>query len=135
MKPLALLPLAVAVTAGMMIVAATMIAPASAAAQGDGGQTPFAEIYRRPSVSPYTMLQNQALNPLGTQNIYQEQVLPQLQIQQQQLEQIRQSERIGTIHRDVRLLQRTPQQPSTTIRPTGHISTFLDLSHFYPAKR
>jgi hypothetical protein len=134
MKPCALLPLAVAVTAGMMIVAATMIAPASAAAQGNGGQAPFSEIYRRPSVSPYTMLQNQAFNPLGTQNIYQEQVLPQLQIQQQQLEQIRQSQRIGTIQRDVRRLQRAPQQPSNTIRPTGHISTFLDLSHFYPAK-
>ena len=134
MKPFALLPLAVAVTAGMMIVAATMIAPASAAAQGNGGQAPFSEIYRRPSVSPYTMLQNQALNPLGTQNIYQEQVLPQLQIQQQQLEQMRQSQRIGTIQRDVRRLQRAPQQPSNTIRPTGHVSTFLDLSHFYPAK-
>ena len=111
------------------------LAAAPAVAQGNGGQAPFAEIYRRPSVSPYTMLQNQAFNPLGSQNIYQEQVLPQLQIQRQQVEQIRQNERIGTIQRDVRRLQRAPQQPSDTIRPTGHVSTFLDLSHFYPAAR
>jgi hypothetical protein len=103
--------------------------------QGNGGQTPFADIYRRPSVSPYTMLQNQAFNPLGTQNIYQEQVLPQLEIQRQQLEQIRQNERIGTIQRDVRQLQQSPQRASETIRPTGHVSTFLDLSHFYPAAK
>jgi Spy/CpxP family protein refolding chaperone len=111
------------------------LAAVPAVAQGNGGQTPFAEIYRRPSVSPYTMLQNQAFNPLGSQNIYQEQVLPQLQIQRQQVEQIRQSARLGTIQRDVRRLQRTPQQPAESIRPTGHVSTFLDLSHFYPAAR
>jgi Spy/CpxP family protein refolding chaperone len=111
------------------------LAAGPAAAQGNGGQAPFAEIYRRPSVSPYTMLQNQAFNPLGSQNIYQEQVLPQLQIQRQQVEQIRQNERLGTIQRDVRRLQRAPQQPADTIRPTGHVSTFLDLSHFYPAAR
>lgn len=109
------------------------LSAAPAAAQGNGGQTPFADIYRRPSVSPYTMMQNQAFNPLGVQNVYQEQVLPQLQIQRQQLEQIRQNQQIGTIQRDVRRLQRPPQQASDTIRPTGHVSTFLDLSHFYPA--
>jgi hypothetical protein len=81
------------------------------------------------------MLQNQAFNPLGTQNIYQEQVLPQLEIQRQQLEQIRQNQRIGTIQRDVRQLQQSPQRASDTIRPTGHVSTFLDLSHFYPAAK
>lgn len=109
------------------------LAAGPALAQGNGGQTPFADIYRRPSVSPYMMLQNQAFNPLGTQNIYQEQVLPQLQIQRQQIEQIRQNARIGTIQRDVRRLQRAPTSAAETIRPTGHVSTFLDLSHFYPA--
>lgn len=118
-----------------VVAVAVWLTAGPAVAQGNGRQTPFAEIYRRPSVSPYTMLQNQALNPLGSQNIYQEQVLPQLQIQQQQLEQIRQNQRIGTIQRDVRRLQRAPQQPSETIRPTGHVSNFLDLSHFYPAAR
>ena len=110
-----------------------VLSAAPATAQGNGGQAPFADIYRRPSVSPYTMMQNQAFNPLGVQNVYQEQVLPQLQIQRQQLEQIRQNQQIGTIQRDVRRLQRPPQQASDTIRPTGHVSTFLDLSHFYPA--
>lgn len=120
----------------LCITVAALATATLATAQGNGGQAPFADIYRRPSMSPYTMLQNQALNPLGTQNIYQEQVLPQLQIQQQQLEQMRQSERIGTIQRDVRQLRQTPRQTSETIRPTGHTSTFLDLSHFYPrAKR
>lgn len=114
---------------------AILLSAAPATAQGNGGQTPFADIYRRPSVSPYTMMQNQAFNPLGVQNVYQEQVLPQLQIQQQQLEQIRQNQRLGTIQRDVRRLQRPPQQTSDTIRPTGHVSTFLDLSHFYPSAK
>jgi hypothetical protein len=119
----------------VFVAAAVALAAGPAVAQGNGGQAPFADIYRRPSVSPYTMLQNQAFNPLGSQNIYQEQVLPQLQIQRQQVEQIRQNERLGTIQRDVRRLQRAPQQPAETIRPTGHVSTFLDLSHFYPAAR
>lgn len=127
------LPPLLFLTATMAIVGAMMVAAAPATAQGIGGQAPFANIYRRPSVSPYTMLQNQAFNPLGTQNIYQEQVLPQLEIQRQQLEQLRQGERIGTIQRDVRRLQRAPQQAPEVIRPTGHVSTFLDLSHFYPA--
>lgn len=118
-----------------VVTLAVGLAAAPAIAQGNGGQTPFAEIYRRPSVSPYTMLQNQAFNPLGIQNIYQEQVMPQLQIQRQQVEQIRQNQRIGTIQRDVRQLQRAPQRDSDTIRPTGHVSTFLDLSHFYPAAK
>lgn len=118
-----------------VLACAIALSAAPAAAQGNGGQTPFADIYRRPSVSPYTMMQNQAFNPLGIQNVYQEQVLPQLQIQQQQLEQIRQNQRIGTIQRDVRRLQRPQQQTSDTIRPTGHVSTFLDLSHFYPAAK
>jgi hypothetical protein len=119
----------------VFVAVAVALAAGPAVAQGNGGQAPFADIYRRPSVSPYTMLQNQAFNPLGSQNIYQEQVLPQLQIQRQQVEQIRQNERLGTIQRDVRRLQRAPQQPAETIRPTGHVSTFLDLSHFYPAAR
>jgi Spy/CpxP family protein refolding chaperone len=127
MKRSALLSILATVLACVIVLSAT-----PAAAQSNGGQMPFTDIYRRPSVSPYTMMQNQAFNPLGVQNIYQEQVLPQLQIQRQQLEQIRQNQQIGTIQRDVRRLQRPPQQTSDTIRPTGHVSTFLDLSHFYP---
>lgn len=116
-----------------VLACAITLSTVPAAAQGNGGQTPFSDIYRRPSVSPYTMMQNQAFNPLGVQNVYQEQVLPQLQIQRQQLEQIRQNQQIGTIQRDVRRLERPPRRTSDTIRPTGHQSTFLDLSHFYPA--
>jgi hypothetical protein len=52
--------------------------------QGQGpGQRPFENTYRRPTVSPYLQLQQQGMNPLQNQNIYQTMVQPQMQQQRQ----------------------------------------------------
>lgn len=107
----------------------------SAHAQGNG-QLPFANIYSRPSVSPYMQLQQQGLNPLQNQNIYQTMVQPQLQQQQQQLTQLQQTRQLNRMQNQVQQIQRDTRgrQIDETIRPTGHASTYQNLSHFYPRR-
>lgn len=98
---------------------------------------PFSNMYSRPMVSPYLQLQQQGLNPLQNQNIYQTMVQPQLQQQQQQLEQLQQRRQMARMQNQVQQIQRdtTSRQVDEMIRPTGHASTFQNLSHFYPARR
>ena len=105
-------------------------------AQGNR-QLPFSNIYSRPALSPYMQMQNMAMNPLQSQNIYQEQVLPQIRQQQQQIEQLRQQRQINRMQNQVQQIQRdtTSRQVDEMIRPTGHASTFQNLSHFYPRQR
>jgi len=67
--------------AGMM--AASWITGASDGYAQGNSQLPFSNMYSRPSVSPYMQLQNMAFNPMQSQNIYQQQVMPQIQQQQQ----------------------------------------------------
>lgn len=100
-------------------------------------QRPFENTYRRPNVSPYLNLQNQGFNPLQTQDIYQTQVLPQMEQQRQQIEQLNQRRQMGQLQNQVRQIQQRPQerQFDETIRPTGHASTFMNYSHFYPPRR
>ena len=109
-------------------------------AQGNG-KLPFSNVYSRPAVSPYQMLGNQGtgggINPNngGTMPlVYQQLVQPQLQQQQQVIEQQTQSRQLGRLQNQVQQIQRdtTARQINETIRPTGHASTYQNLSHFYP---
>jgi len=106
-----------------------------ASAQGNA-PLPFANIYSRPTVSPYLQMQQQGMNPLQNQNIYQTMVQPQVQQQQQQLQQLRQARQISSMQNQVQQIQRdtSARQIDETIRPTGHASTYQNLSHFYPRR-
>lgn len=99
-------------------------------------QLPFANIYSRPTVSPYLQLQQQGMNPLQNQNIYQTMVQPQIQQQQQQLMQLQQARQLNRMQNQVQQIQRDTRsrQIDETIRPTGHASTYQNLSHFYPRR-
>ncbi len=115
--------------------------PADARAQGPGGGSlPFSNIYKRPVLSPYSALGFQAgqQNPLGggATDIYQNQILPRLELERQQVEQMRQRKQIGGLNNQVQQIQRGTRmrQVDETIRPTGHASTFQNLSHFYPQR-
>jgi hypothetical protein len=128
------------VAAGLLAVS---ILPGDAQAQGPGGGSlPFSNIYRRPAVSPYTMLGNTAFGNVNGQTgavnplIYQQLIQPQQQQQEQQIEQLRQRKQIGGLTNQVQQIQRNTRmrQIDETIRPTGHASTFQNLSHFYPQR-
>ena len=115
------------------------LAVASACAQTPGqvGQRPFETTYRRPTVSPYLQLQQQGMNPLQTQNIYQTQVQPQMEQQRQQIEQLSQRRQMSQMQNQMRQMQQSSQarQIDETIRATGHASTYMNYSHFYPQRR
>ena len=117
----------------------------TAAAQGNG-KLPFSNIYSRPAVSPYTLLSSQAAqgnggginNMTGAQQplIYQQIIQPQLQQQQQVIDQQGQTRQLGRLQNQVQQIQRdtSARQIDETIRPTGHASTYQNLSHFYPRR-
>ncbi|MFN9271710.1 MAG: hypothetical protein ACK6EB_35225 [Planctomyces sp.] len=122
--------------------AALLILSREALAQGPGGGSlPFSNIYRRPVLSPYSALGFNAGNMQNTMqggaaNIYQNQILPRLELERQQMEQMRQRKQIGGLTNQVQQIQRGTgmRQIDETIRPTGHASTFQNLSHFYPQR-
>ena len=116
---------------------------AVATAQGPGGtqgggNTPFSNITRRPSISPYMGLAFQGNNPEtgGTLGAMQGLVRPQQQQFAQQQQAARQSRQLSQLQGQVRKIQR-PAGGTTiqTIRATGHASTFMEMSHFYPSAR
>jgi hypothetical protein len=115
------------------------VATAQQGQRGRGGQgsLPFSTVYRRPVISPYNQIGNFSQNPLQFQNVYQQMVVPQLQQQQQQIEQLQQARRLNTIQGRVEQIQRdtSARQIDESIRPTGHRATFQNLSHFYPQTR
>jgi hypothetical protein len=118
---------------------AVSILPGDARAQGPGGGSlPFSNVYKRPVMSPYTALGFQGANVQqgGAANIYQNQILPRLELERQQVEQMRQRKQIGGLTNQVQQIQRGTgmRQIDETIRPTGHASTFQNLSHFYPQR-
>jgi len=124
-----------------VVVAATSLMAGSmaardASAQGNG-QLPFSNTYNRPALSPYNQLQQNIYNPLASQTVYQQQIQPQLQQQQQQLQQVQQTRQLNKLQNQVQQIQRDTRgrQIDETIRPTGHASTYQNLSHFYPARR
>ena len=123
-----------------MVMAIGAVAAASAGtalAQQGQGNLPFSTIYRRPTVSPYIQLQQQGMNPLQNQNVYQTMVQPQLQQQQQQIMQLQQARQMTRMQNQVQQIQRdtSARQVDESIRPTGHRATFQNFSHFYPPQR
>ena len=103
-----------------------------------GGNTPFSNIVRRPSMSPYMGLAFQGSNPQtgGTLGAMQGLVRPQQQQFAQQQQVARQSRQLNQMQGQMRQIQR-PAGGTTiqTIRATGHASTFMEMSHFYPSAR
>ena len=131
----------------MVTVAATfacgVLLSAVATAQGpggmqSGGNAPFSNITRRPSISPYMGLAFQGNNPTtgGTLGAMQGLVRPQQQQIAQQQQAARQSRQLSQMQGQMRQMQR-PAGGTTiqTIRATGHASTFMEMSHFYPTAR
>ena len=106
---------------------------AGAQAGGSTGELPFSNNYRRPAVSPYMQLQQNGYNPMQTQNIYQTMVQPQMQQEQQQIEQISQRRQMGKLQNQVQQIGRdtSSRQLDESIRPTGHRATYLNYSHYY----
>ncbi len=130
-------------TATMAAMCACGVLSAVANAQGPGGMqgggnVPFSNITRRPSISPYMGLAFQGNNPTtgGTLGAMQGLVRPQQQQFAQQQQSARQSRQLSQMQGQMRQIQR-PAGGTTiqTIRATGHASTFMDMSHFYPSAR
>ncbi|MCX7402941.1 MAG: hypothetical protein NTY87_07540 [Planctomycetia bacterium] len=122
---------------GSFAVALVLSATAEVAVAQDRS-LPFSNIYTRPVVSPYSMLSSQANSPLMVNpNVYQTQVLPQLQQQRQQQTLLTQNKQIGGLQNKVQSIQRSTsaRQIDEMIRPTGHASTFMNMSHYYPRSR
>ena len=106
---------------------------AGAQAGGSTGELPFSNNYRRPALSPYMQLQQQGFNPMQSQNIYQTMVQPQMQQEQQAMEQISQRRQMGKLQNQVQQIGRdtSARQLDESIRPTGHRATYLNYSHYY----
>jgi len=114
--------------------------PRGASAQGPvaGGAPPFSNMIRRPALSPYTALGFQGGNPMtgATLGAMQSAMQPQMQQQVQIRGAMQQARQISQLQRQVRQVQRPMGGTLTqTIRATGHASTFMELSHFYPMAR
>ena len=124
------------------LTAACLASGSNAAAQGpvgggtNGSNPPFANIYKRPTLSPYTALGFQGSNPLtgATLGAMQGLVQQQQQVQRQMQTGMQQSRQISQLQGQVRNIQRSPIRASESIRPTGHASTFQNLSHYYPGR-
>ncbi|MFM7245238.1 MAG: hypothetical protein ACKO40_13860 [Planctomycetaceae bacterium] len=112
-----------------MLLAATA---ATAHAQ-QGRDLPFSQQYRRPTISPYNQLNTFGSNPLLMQNVYQQQIQPQVQQQQQQIEQLSQRRQMQKLQNQVQQIGRdtSNRQIDESIRPTGHRATYMNYSHFY----
>jgi len=78
-------------------------------------------------------LQEQGFNPLQTQNIYQTSVMPRLQQQQQQIEQLTQRRQMQRLQNQVQQIGRdtSSRQIDESIRPTGHRASYQYYSHYY----
>ena len=125
-------------------IAATIVAAAAGTAFAQA-PSPFSETYRRPSVSPYTMLSNGAFNTTngglgvaGATNplIYQQLVQPRVEQEQQFITQMQQGRQLNRLQSRVTEIQQgtTARQVNEQIRPTGHAATYQNLSHFYPMR-
>ncbi len=104
-------------------------------AQGPG-QKPFENIYRRPALSPYNQISNFSNNPMIMQNVFQQTVQPQMEQQRQQIEQLQQRRQLQQVQSQVANMNSPrSRQLDESIRPTGHASTYMNYSHFYPMGR
>ena len=104
---------------------------------------PFSNTYRRPSVSPYTMLATPGgggggVTAQGTFNplVYQQLIQPREEQERQVVTQMQQGRQINNLQNRVQQIQRdtTARQVNEQIRPTGHQATYLNLSHYYPGR-
>ena len=100
---------------------------------GGSGELPFSQQYRRPTISPYNQLNTFGSNPLLMQNVYQQQIQPQVQQQQQQIEQLAQRRQMSKLQNQVQQIGRdtSSRQIDESIRPTGHRATYMNYSHYY----
>ena len=98
-----------------------------------GGAPPFSDTYRRPSVSPMTMLgTGVGAGVGGNALVYQQLVQPRSQQEGQIISQMQQGRAISTLRGDVQKAeQRVTARFDQTIRPTGHAATYMNYSHFY----
>ncbi|MFM9025300.1 MAG: hypothetical protein ACKON7_08180 [Planctomycetaceae bacterium] len=128
-----------------MAVAVTLALGLGAAAEAQNN-APFSNTYRRPSVSPYTMLGGAGMamggaggagfapvNPL----VYQQLIQPREEQERQVYTQMRQGRQIEGLQNRVQMIQRdtTARQVNEQIRPTGHMATYLNMSHYYQQAR
>ncbi len=126
-----------------VLVAGFVVCGSTAAFAQGGTKPPFSGTYSRPAVSPYLMLGQQGngggingQNGMQQPLVYQQLIQPQLQQQQQVIEQQSQTRQLGRLQNQVQQIQRDTRgrQIDETIRPTGHASTYQNLSHFYPRR-
>jgi hypothetical protein len=123
-----------AISAGAVITVLAFLATGEARAQQPGmAQKPFQDIYRRPAVSPMNQISNFSNNPQMAANIYQQIVQPQQEQQRMRLDQLDQQRQMNKMQNQVSQIQRDTRarQIDSTIRPTGHASTYMNYSHFY----
>ena len=124
-----------------------LVALLAGEARAQNGQMPFSSTntYRRPTVSPYTMLaqpgggmgggvnQNGGVNPL----VYQQLVQPRFDQESQIVGGMQQARQINNLSNRVQQIQRdtSSRQVNESIRATGHSATYLNMSHYYPGAR
>jgi hypothetical protein len=125
----------------LRVVAATLFlcvagAATDAFAQNGTGAIPFSNTYRRPSVNPMTMMgtgMGGVGGVAGAGLVYQQLVQPRNMQEQQVISQMQQGRAISTLQgRVAENEKRVTARFDQTIRPTGHASTYMNLSHFYP---
>jgi hypothetical protein len=124
------------------------VAGSAVEACAQNGGLPFSNTntYRRPTVSPYTMLaqpggggmgggvnQNGGANPL----VYQQLIQPRFDQESQIVGGMQQARQINNLQNRVQQIQRdtTGRQVNESIRATGHSATYLNMSHYYPGAR
>ncbi len=129
-------------------ISALLLVPLSGVgvAQEPSQNLPFTNIYKRPAVSPYTLLGNPQ-NPMNVDQqtgsiasntlIYQQLIQPRLEQERQQTTMLRQNRQIGNLQNQVQSIQRdtSMRQIDRSIRPTGHSSTYMNTSHYYGNNR
>jgi len=106
-------------------------------AQNGPGAIPFSNTYRRPSVSPMTMMGTGVGagfdGVAGNGLVYQQLIQPRNMQEQQVISQMQQGRAISTLQgRVAENERRVTARFDQTIRPTGHASTYMNLSHYYP---
>jgi hypothetical protein len=123
-------------TFGLLLSVTAAMAATTASAQ-QGRELPFSQQYRRPAISPYNQLNTFGSNPLLMQNVYQQQIQPQVQQQQQQIEQLQQRRQMSKLQNQVQQIGRdtSARQLNESIRSTGHRATYQNYSHYYQQGR
>ncbi len=127
---------------------AALLAASAGEACAQNGQLPFSNTntYRRPTVSPYTMLAQPGgggmgggVNAQGGMNplVYQQLVQPRFDQESQIVGGMQQARQMNNLSNRVQQIQRdtTSRQVNESIRATGHSATYFNMSHYYPGGR